>query len=91
MYKRQAEVCEKNKLINQSKQFDEISNEIKNNFTYCWYFFLEFIFIFTNRWKKQVGDLEIFSVGMVIMWHSLVTNLMKLMDGTFQSGKRTKY
>ena len=31
-----AEICEKNNLINQSKQFDEISNEIKNNFTYCW-------------------------------------------------------
>ena len=26
-----AELCEKNNLINQSKQFDEISNEIKNN------------------------------------------------------------
>ena len=85
-----AEVCEKNKLINQSKKFDEILNEIKNNFTYCWYFFLEFIFIFTNRWKKQVGDLEIFSVGMVIMWHSLVTKSYEANGRNFSKWKKNK-
>ena len=83
-----AEICEKNKLINQSKKFDESSNEIKNNFTYCWYFFLEFIFIFTNRWKKQVGDLEIFSVGMVIMWHSLVTKSYEANGWNFSKWKK---
>ena len=85
-----AEICEKNNLINKSKQFDEISNEIKNNFTYCWYFFLEFIFIFTNRWKKQVGDLEIFSVGMVIMWHSLVTKSYEANGWNFSKWKKNK-
>ena len=85
-----AELCEKNKLINQSKQFDEISNEIKNNFTYCWYYFFEFIFIFTNRWKKQVGDLEIFSVGMVIMWHSLVTKSYQANGWNFSKWKKIK-
>jgi len=84
------EICKKNNLINQSKQFDEISNEIKNNFTYCWYFFLEFIFIFTNRWKKQVGDLEIFSVGMVIMWHSLVTKTYEANGWNFSRWKKNK-
>ncbi len=85
-----AEICKKNKLINQSKKFDEISNEIKNNFTYCWYFFLEFIFIFTNRWKRQVGDLEIFSVGMVIMWHSLVTKSYEANGWNFSKWKKNK-
>jgi len=85
-----AELCEKNKLINQSKQFDEISNEIKNNFTYCWYYFFEFIFIFTNRWKKQVGDLEIFSVGMVIMWHSLVKKSYQENGWNFSNWKKNK-
>ncbi|MFL2883900.1 MAG: MarR family transcriptional regulator [Candidatus Pelagibacter sp.] len=85
-----AELCEKNNLINQSKQFDEISNEIKNNFTYCWYYFFEFIFIFTNRWKKQVGDLEIFSVGMVIMWHSLVTKSYQANGWNFSKWKKIK-
>ena len=85
-----AELCEKNKLINQSKRFDEISNEIKNNFTYCWYYFFEFIFIFTNRWKKQVGDLEIFSVGIVIMWHSLVTKSYQANGWNFSKWKKIK-
>ena len=85
-----AELCEKNNLINQSKQFDEISNEIKYNFTYCWYYFFEFIFIFTNRWKKQVGDLEIFSVGMVIMWHSLVTKSYQANGWNFSKWKKIK-
>ena len=85
-----AELCEKNNLINQSKQFDEISNEIKSNFTYCWYYFFEFIFIFTNRWKKQVGDLEIFSVGMVIMWHSLVTKSYQANGWNFSKWKKIK-
>ena len=85
-----AEICEKNNLISQSKQFDEISNEIKNNFTYCWYFFFEFIFIFTNRWKKQVGDLEIFSVGMVIMWHSLVKKSYQENGWNFSNWKKNK-
>ena len=85
-----AGICKKNNLINQSKQFDEISNEIKNNFTYCWYYFFEFIFIFTNRWKKQVGDLEIFSVGMVIMWHSLVTKSYQANGWNFSKWKKIK-
>ena len=84
------ELCKKNNLIIQSKQFDEISNEINNNFTYCWYFFFEFIFIFTNRWKKQVGDLEIFSVGMVIMWHSLVTKSYEGNGWNFSKWKKNK-
>ena len=85
-----AEICEKNNLISQSKQFDEISNEIKNNFTYCWYYFFEFIFIFTTRWKKQVGDLEIFSVGMVIMWHSLVKKSYQENGWNFSNWKKNK-
>ena len=85
-----AGICKKNNLINQSKQFDDISNEIKNNFTYCWYYFFEFIFIFTNRWKKQVGDLEIFSVGMVIMWHSLVKKSYQENGWNFSNWKKNK-
>ena len=84
------ELCKKNNLIIQSKQFDEISNEINNNFTYCWYFFFKFIFIFTNRWKKQVGDLEIFSVGMVIMWHSLVKKSYEANGWNFSKWKENK-
>ena len=38
---------------------------IKANFSFCWYQFYKFLFIFTNRWRKSVTDLETFCIGMV--------------------------
>ncbi len=67
-----SEICKKENLINKKLEFFEISNLLKENFTYCWFFFYKFIFILTQRWKQHVGDLEIFSVGMVIVCHSVV-------------------
>ena len=60
-------------MIN-SMSVDEISNRIKQNFTYCWYYFYNFIFSLTNRWKNQVGDLEKLSISMVIILNSTVSN-----------------
>ena len=59
-------------LIDKSLNVDEISEHLKDNFSYCWYYFYIFIFTLTLRWKKQLGDLEIYSVGMVITCHSIV-------------------
>ncbi len=46
---------------------DEISSSIKNNFTFCAYQFFKFIFLFTSRWRKEVGDLETFTIGLTVM------------------------
>ena len=46
---------------------DEISISIKKNFSFCWYQFYKFLFIFTNRWRNEVHDLETFSIGILVM------------------------
>ena len=53
-----------NKLLKKTKmsekiiETNEISNSIKKNFSFCWYQFYKFLFIFTNRWRNEVRDLE---------------------------------
>tara|TARA_Y100000590_G_scaffold461739_2_gene624020 strand:- start:102 stop:1052 length:951 start_codon:yes stop_codon:yes gene_type:complete len=72
------EICNNEKLIIKKINYVELSNLIKKNFVYCWHQFYRFIFAITNRWKKQLGDLEIFSVGLVIVCHSMAN---KFYDG----------
>ena len=67
-----SEILKKENLIDKSLNVDEVSEHLKENFSYCWYYFYIFIFTLTLRWKKQLGDLEIYSVGMVITCHSIV-------------------
>ena len=69
---------------------EEISNRIKQNFTYCWYYFYNFIFSLTNRWKNQVGDLEKLSISMVIMLHSTVSNSYLVNGWNFSKWKKNK-
>ena len=67
-----SELLKIEKLIDKSLNVDEVSGHLKINFSYCWYYFYMFIFSLTSRWKIQLGDLEIYSVGMVITCHSIV-------------------
>ena len=67
-----SEILKIENLIDKSLNVDEVSEHLKDNFSYCWYYFYIFIFNLTLRWKKQLGDLEIYSVGMVITCHSIV-------------------
>ena len=67
-----SEILKIENLIDNSLNVDEVSEHLKDNFSYCWYYFYIFIFTLTLRWKKQLGDLEIYSVGMVITCHSIV-------------------
>ena len=67
-----SELLKIEKLIDKSLNVDEVSEHLKNNFSHCWYYFYMFIFSLTSRWKRQLGDLEIYSVGMVITCHSIV-------------------
>ncbi len=45
----------------------EISDSIKKNFSFVWYQFYKFLFIFTNRWRKELGDLETFTIGVIVL------------------------
>ena len=58
-----------NKLLKNEKTFTthEISSYIKENFSFCWHQFYKFIFIYTNRWRKEVKDLETMCIGILVM------------------------
>ncbi len=57
---------QENKIPN-SFSSKEISDIIKNNFSFCWYEFYKFIFSYYFRWRKEFGDLETLSIALVII------------------------
>ena len=44
---------------------------MKENFSYCWYQFNKFWFIYINRWRKELKDLESLGIGMVAVINSV--------------------
>ena len=54
-----------------SKVFDvnEVSQSIKENFSFCWYQFYKFLFTFTNSWKTytKTQDLETICIGFIVL------------------------
>ena len=57
---------QENKIPN-SFSSKEITNTIKNNFTFCWYEFYKFIFSYYFRWKRELGDLETLCIALLII------------------------
>jgi len=71
-----------NKLLKNEKAFtvDEISSSMKENFSFCWYQFYKFIFIYTNRWRKEVKDLETMCIGILVMLNASHNKSFKVRD-----------
>ena len=71
-----------NKLLKNEKAFtvDEISSSMKENFSFCWYQFYKFIFIYTNRWRKEVKDLETMCIGILVMLNASENKSFKVKD-----------
>ena len=71
-----------NKLLKNEKTFtvDEISSSMKENFSFCWYQFYKFIFIYTNRWRKEVKDLETMCIGILVMLNASHNKSFKVKD-----------
>ena len=71
-----------NKLLKNEKTFtvDEISSSMKENFSFCWYQFYKFIFTYTNRWRKEVKDLETMCIGILIMLNASHNKSFKVKD-----------
>ena len=59
---------------------DQISYSIKENFSFCWYQFYKFIFIYTNRWRKEVKDLETMCIGILVMLNASHNKSFKVKD-----------
>ncbi|MDC3030674.1 MarR family transcriptional regulator [Candidatus Pelagibacter sp.] len=71
-----------NKLLKNEKAFtiDEISSSMKENFSFCWYQFYKFIFVYTNRWRKEVNDLETMCIGILVMLNASENKSFKVKD-----------
>ena len=79
-------LCEFNKVLEEKKivkivyQSTEISDSIKKNFSFVWYQFYKFIFIFTNRWRKELGDLETFTIGVIVLVNAVENKNFKVKE-----------
>ena len=71
-----------NKLLKNEKTFttEEISSSIKENFSFCWHQFYKFIFTYTNRWRREVKDLETMCIGLLVMLNASDNKSFKAKD-----------
>ena len=71
-----------NKLLKKEKTFTvkEILSSMKENFSFCWYQFYKFIFVYTNRWRKEVKDLETMCIGLLVMLNASHNKSFKAKD-----------
>ena len=61
------EILVEEKITNNIFDTNEILDSIKTNFSFCWYQFYKLLFIFTNRWKDHLADLETLTIGLVVL------------------------
>ena len=74
------EILVKEKITNNIFDTNEISESIKTNFSFCWYQFYKLIFIFTNRWRDNVADLETLAIGIVVLLNTVGNKSFKVKD-----------
>jgi len=77
-------ILKKEKLVNKIYSVKEIILAIKENFSYCLYQFNKFWFIYINRWRNELKDLETLGIGMVV-----VINAVKNKDFTPKKNMRS--
>ena len=73
-------VLEEEKIVKIAYQSTEISDSIKKNFSFVWYQFYKFIFIFTNRWRKELGDLETFIIGVLVFINAVENKTFRVKE-----------
>ena len=64
-------ILKNEKLVNEVYSIKEIILAIKENFSYCMYQFNKFWFIYINRWRNELKDLETLGIGMVVVINSV--------------------
>ena len=60
-------ILKKENLIKEIFELDKITNSIKENFSFCLYQLNKFIFIYLNRWRAELKDLETLSIAMILV------------------------
>ena len=64
-------ILKKEKLTTTIFTVNEIISAMKENFSFCWYHFNKFWFIYLDRWKAEIKDLEILAIGMVVLINTI--------------------
>ena len=60
-------ILKKEKLVKDVYSIKEIIESMKENFSFCWYQFNKFWFIYIERWRVELKDLETLGIGMVVL------------------------
>ena len=68
------------KIANNTFDTEEISESIKANFSFCWYQFYKLLFIYTNRMRIAIYDLESLTIGLVVLLNTLDNKSFKVKD-----------
>ena len=64
-------ILKKKKLVENIYELNEISIFLKENFSFCLYQLNKFTFIYLNRWRSEVKDLETFCIGVIVVINAL--------------------
>ncbi len=68
------------KITNKVFTINQITVSLKNNFSFCWYQFHKLLFVFTNRWRITVDDLETLTLGLVVLLNTIGNKSFKVKD-----------
>ena len=60
-------ILKKEKLVDTVYSVKDIIKSMKENYSFCWYQFNKFWFIYMNRWRNELKDLEFLAIGMVVV------------------------
>jgi predicted DNA-binding transcriptional regulator len=60
-------LLKKEKIIDSVFELKEIDRSIKNNFSFCLYQLNKFLFIYFNRWRSEMKDLETLTIAMLVV------------------------
>ena len=74
------EILAEEKIITKVYDVNEISQSIKDNFSFCWYQFYKFLFIYTNRWRDQLPDLETVAIGFNVLLNTVENNKFRVRE-----------
>ena len=74
------EILIEEKIITKVLDANEISQSIKSNFSFCWYQFYKFLFIYTNRWRDYLPDLETVAIGFHVLLNTVENNKFRVKE-----------
>ena len=74
------EILTEEKITTKVLDTNEISQSIKSNFSFCWYQFYKFFFIYTNRWRDYLPDLESVAIGLHVLLNTVENNRFRVKD-----------